>query len=119
MKSLEEQVRASELALDGVKREEQAGTRTVLDVLNAEQELLDARVSVVTAKRDQVVAAYQLLSSMGMMSPSGLGLDLSRYRRKKAAAEQTVENKDKTEEKSEADEKQTPAPSETKNVSES
>ncbi len=119
LKSLEEQVRASELALDGVKREEQAGTRTVLDVLNAEQELLDARVSVVTAKRDQVVAAYQLLSSMGMMSPSGLGLDLSRYRRKKAAAEQTVENKDKTEEKSEADEKQTPAPSETKNVSES
>ena len=119
LKSLEEQVRASELALDGVKREEQAGTRTVLDVLNAEQELLDARVSVVTAKRDQVVAAYQLLASMGMMSPSGLGLDLSRYRRKKATAEQTVENKDKATEKSEADEKQVPVPAETKKDSES
>lgn len=119
LKSLEEQVRASELALDGVKREEQAGTRTVLDVLNAEQELLDARVSVVTAKRDQVVAAYQLLASMGMMSPSGLGLDLSRYRRKKATAEQTVKNKDKATEKSEADEKQVPVPAETKKDSES
>lgn len=119
LKSLEEQVRASELALDGVKKEEQAGTRTVLDVLNAEQELLDARVSVVTAKRDQVVAAYQLLASMGMMSPSGLGLDLSRYRRKKATAEQTVENKDKATEKSEADEKQVPVPAETKKDSES
>lgn len=119
LKSLEEQVRASELALDGVKREEQAGTRTVLDVLNAEQELLDARVSVVTAKRDQVVAAYQLLASMGMMSPSGLGLDLSRYRRKKATAKQTVENKDKATEKSEADEKQVPVPAETKKDSES
>ncbi len=93
LKSLEEQVRASELALDGVKKEEQAGTRTILDVLDAEQELLDARVSVVTAKRNQVVAAYQLLASMGMMSPSGLGLDLSRYRRKNAKQARSVENK--------------------------
>lgn len=95
LKSLEERVRASELALDGVKKEEQAGTRTVLDVLDSEQELLDARVSVVTAKRNQVVAAYQLLASMGMMSPSGLGLDLSRYQR---GAKKTVEkvNKDET-----------------------
>lgn len=83
--SLEEQVRASALALEGVRYEEQAGERTILDVLNAEQELLDARVSVVTAKKNLIDASYQLISAMGMMTPSDLGLDVARYR--KAAAE--------------------------------
>ena len=87
LSSLEEQVKASELALDGVKYEEQAGTRTILDVLNAEQELLDARVSVVTAKKNQVVASYQLIAAMGMMSPSGLGLDVSRYQKRNGATQ--------------------------------
>ena len=80
--SLEEQVKASALALEGVRYEEQAGTRTILDVLNAEQELLDARVSVVTAKKNLVDASYQLIASMGLMTPSGLGLDIARYRKK-------------------------------------
>lgn len=79
--SLEEQVRASALALEGVRYEEQAGERTILDVLNAEQELLDARVSVVTAKKNLIDAAYQLIASMGNMTPSGLGLDIARYRK--------------------------------------
>lgn len=79
--SLEEQVKASALALEGVRYEEQAGTRTILDVLNAEQELLDARVSVVTAKKNLVDASYQLIASMGLMTPSGLGLDIARYRK--------------------------------------
>ena len=85
--SLEEQVRASALALEGVRYEEQAGTRTILDVLNAEQELLDARVSVVTAKKNLIDASYQLIASMGLMTPSGLGLDIARYRKKPAAAQ--------------------------------
>lgn len=85
--SLEEQVRASALALEGVRYEEQAGTRTILDVLNAEQELLDARVSVVTAKKNLVAASYQLIASVGMMTPSGLGLDVARYRKGTAAEE--------------------------------
>ena len=79
--SLEEQVKASALALEGVRYEEQAGTRTILDVLNAEQELLDARVSVVTAKKNLIDASYQLIASMGLMTPSGLGLDIARYRK--------------------------------------
>ena len=79
--SLEEQVKASSLALEGVRYEEQAGTRTILDVLNAEQELLDARVSVVTAKKNLIDASYQLIASMGLMTPSGLGLDIARYRK--------------------------------------
>ena len=80
--SLEEQVKASALALEGVRYEEQAGERTILDVLNAEQELLDARVSVVTAKKNLIDASYQLISSMGMMTPSDLGLDIARYSNK-------------------------------------
>ena len=79
--SLEEQVKASALALEGVRYEEQAGTRTILDVLNAEQELLDARVSVVTAKKNLIDASYQLIASRGLMTPSGLGLDIARYRK--------------------------------------
>lgn len=94
--SLEEQVRASVLALEGVRYEEQAGERTILDVLNAEQELLDARVSVVTAKKNLIDAAYQLISSMGMMNPSGLGLDVARYRKQETpetkSTDQTKEN---------------------------
>ena len=79
LSSLEEQVRASALALEGVRYEEQAGERTILDVLNAEQELLDARVSVVTAKKNLIDASYQLIAAMGMMTPADLGLDIARY----------------------------------------
>ena len=82
--SLEEQVKASARALEGVRYEEQAGERTILDVLNAEQELLNARVSVVTAKKNLIDAAYRLIASVGMMTPSGLGLDIARYRKTEA-----------------------------------
>ncbi len=91
LSALEEQVKASALALDGVKYEEQAGERTVLDILNAEQELLDARVNVVTAKKNLIDAAYNLIASMGLMTPAGLELDLEKYRKnpteKKAGTE--------------------------------
>ena len=107
--SLEEQVRASALALEGVRYEEQAGERTILDILNAEQELLDARVSVVTAKKNLIDAAYRLLSATGMMTPSGLGLDLARYNKteevkqpeEEVSPEQTEnDSAEKTEDKS-------------------
>lgn len=82
LSSLQEQVRAAELALDGVRHEEQAGTRTVLDVLNAEQELLDARVSVISAKKNLIDASYMLISAMGLMTPDNLDLDIDRYKKK-------------------------------------
>ena len=101
--SLEEQVRASALALEGVRYEEQAGERTILDILNAEQELLNARVSVVTAKKNLIDASYRLIAAMGMMTPSGLGLDVARYRKEEtnsaaaassAASEERIETKE-------------------------
>lgn len=67
-------VEAARIALDGVREEEQAGQRTVLDLLNAEQELLDAQVQVVNSKRELVVAAYALLGQMGRLSAAELAL---------------------------------------------
>lgn len=85
LSSLQEQVRAAELALDGVRHEEQAGTRTILDVLNAEQELLNARVSLVSAKKNLIDASYMLISAMGLMTPDNLDLDVDRYRKNASA----------------------------------
>jgi outer membrane protein len=73
------QIRASEVALDGVSREALVGSRTTLDVLNAEQELLDARVSLVRALRDLVVASYALAAATGRLSARDLGLQVDFY----------------------------------------
>ena len=68
-------VQANELALEGARAEQSVGTRTVLDVLNAEQELLNSQVTLVTAKRDAYVAGFQLLNAMGQAEAQDLGLD--------------------------------------------
>lgn len=88
--SLQERVKAAALAYEGVKYEEEAGERTILDVLNAQQELLESRVSVVSAKKEQIEASYRLLAATGKMTKKDLGLDVSKYEksnRKKAKAE--------------------------------
>jgi TolC family type I secretion outer membrane protein len=68
--SAKEQVSAAELALDGVRQEYQVGSRTTLDVLDAEAEVVDARIVLVSAERDRVVAAYQLLAAIGRLAIS-------------------------------------------------
>jgi len=68
-------VSANELALEGTRAEQSVGTRNVLDVLNAEQELLNAQVTLVTARRDHYVAGFQLLNAMGQTQAEDLGLD--------------------------------------------
>ena len=70
------EVRAAQLAFEGVEEEAKVGARTTLDVLDAEQEVLDARAGLITAQRDEYVAAYQLLQAMGLLSIDHLGLDL-------------------------------------------
>lgn len=77
--SREEQVRANEIALDGVRQEAIVGSRTTLNVLEEEQRLLDARVQLVRAKRDQQVAAYELLSVVGGLTAPNLGLPVTVY----------------------------------------
>ena len=61
--SFSKQVEANRIALDGVEKEAEVGARTVLDVLDAQQGLLNSQVSLVRAERDQVVAAFQLKAS--------------------------------------------------------
>ena len=68
-------VSANELALEGTRAEQTVGTRNVLDVLNAEQELLNSQVQLVTARRDQYVAGFALLNAMGRAEAEDLGLD--------------------------------------------
>jgi outer membrane protein len=67
-------VSANELALEGVRAENSVGTRNVLDVLNAQQELLNSRVQLVTAQRDAYVASFTLLAAMGRAEAGDLGL---------------------------------------------
>jgi outer membrane protein len=88
IKSNEIAVKANELALEGVRAENSVGTRTILDVLDAEQELLNSQVLLVTARRDAYVAGFQLLNAMGQADADDLGLDggalydpLGNYRR--------------------------------------
>ena len=73
------QVNAAEIALDGVREEARVGERTTLDVLNAQQELVNARVALVTAQHDRVVASYTLLAAVGALSVQHLGLNTPIY----------------------------------------
>ena len=68
-------VAANSLALEGTRAEQSVGTRNVLDVLNAEQELLNSQVLLVTARRDAYVAGFALLNAMGMAEAEDLNLD--------------------------------------------
>ena len=72
-------VKAAEIALEGVREEANVGSRTVLDVLDAEQELLDARVGLVRAMRDELVATYQLREAIGEATAEKLGLPVTLY----------------------------------------
>jgi outer membrane protein len=73
------QIEASIVALEGVQREAAVGSRTVLDILDAEQELLDSRVSHVRSERDELVAAYELMSALGRLTAKDLGLTVDLY----------------------------------------
>lgn len=73
------QIAAAERALYGVREEAKAGQRTTLDILNAQQELLNARIGLVFAQRERVVASYAVLSAMGRLTTDMLRLGATRY----------------------------------------
>ena len=77
--SAQAQVSASEIELNGVREEAKAGQRTTLDVLNAQQALVNARVALVTAQHDRVVASYAVLTAVGRLSPLVLNLPTTVY----------------------------------------
>lgn len=79
IESFNSAVRATNIALEGVRQENLVGARTVLDVLDAEQEFLDARVNLVVAQRDEVVASYQVVSAIGRLTAADLQLPVDAY----------------------------------------
>ncbi len=72
-------VKAAEIALEGVREEARVGQRTTLDVLNAQQTLLNARVSLVSAQRDRVVASYVVMAAVGRLVANNLHLAVAEY----------------------------------------
>ena len=68
-------VEANELALEGVTQEAMVGARTTLDVLDAERELLNSQVSLVSAEYDAQAAAFGLLAAVGVLTPEAIGID--------------------------------------------
>ncbi len=77
--SFQAQIKAAQIALDGVRQEAQVGSRTVLDVLNQEQELLNARVSLVRAQHDEMVQAFTVMNSIGQLTAQQLHLPVEYY----------------------------------------
>ncbi|MCK0095402.1 TolC family outer membrane protein [Yoonia sp. F2084L] len=75
----EQQISAARIAFQGVREEATLGSRTTLDVLNAEQELLDAEANSIAAQSDEVVASYSLLSAMGLLTADHLNLPVQQY----------------------------------------
>ncbi|WP_323768175.1 TolC family outer membrane protein [Marinovum sp.] len=79
IEATDRQIRAARVAFQGVREEATLGQRTTLDVLTAEQDLLDAEVAYTAAVADRTIAAYQLLSAMGLMTAKHLGLNVQLY----------------------------------------
>ncbi len=83
IKALQDQVKANEIALDGVRKEEALGNRTILDVLNAFQTLLDSKVEVVTIRRQYYLSAMQVMQAMGRLTAEDLKLNVELYHPKR------------------------------------
>jgi outer membrane protein len=79
IRSARAQVAAAEIALAGIREEAKVGQRTTFDVLTAQQTLLNARVQLVSAQHDQVVASYAVMSAVGRLSTANLGLAATQY----------------------------------------
>ena len=79
IRAAESEVNAQNLVLSGIIEEQKVGQQTTLDVLNAQQTLLNARVAQVTAQHDRVVASYTLLAAVGKLNAETLGLNVAVY----------------------------------------
>jgi TolC family type I secretion outer membrane protein len=77
--SFRAEVRSNEIALEGVRQENAVGARTILDILDAEQEFLDSQVNLVRARRDETVASYGVLAAMGRLTARELELAVEAY----------------------------------------
>ena len=74
-----QEIRAVRFSLEGVKEEARLGARTTLDVLDAEQEVLDGESNLAAAQRNEYVAAYNLIAAIGLLNVDHLGLGIETY----------------------------------------
>ncbi len=74
-----QEIRAARVAFNGIREEATLGARTTIDVLNAEQELLSAQANLIAAQADEVIASYQVLSTMGLLTAAHLRLPVQQY----------------------------------------
>ncbi|MGH6813565.1 MAG: TolC family protein, partial [Methylocella sp.] len=72
-------VKSNEIALDSIRQEAGVGQRTVFDILFQQQQLLNARVALVSAQRDRVVASYAVMAAIGRLSAANLSLAVTHY----------------------------------------
>jgi outer membrane protein len=79
LRAAESEVKAADIALQGVRREANGGQRTTIDVLNAQQDLTNARTRQIGAQRDRVIASYTLLSAVGRLDVHTLNLNTPDY----------------------------------------
>lgn len=79
LEATQRQIRAARVAFRGIREEASLGQRTTLDVLTAEQDLLDAETSFTSAVADRTIATYTLLAAMGLMTAEHLGLAVQQY----------------------------------------
>lgn len=79
LRASDERIRAAQVAFDGIREEAKLGARTTLDVLQAEQELLDSRTARISALAEESIAAFQLLAAQGLLTVEHLGLAVQVY----------------------------------------
>ncbi len=79
VRAAQAQVEASVIAYAGVREEARVGQRTTLDILNQQQELLNARVNLIVSQRDRVVASYSVVQATGRLTAKALGLSVNLY----------------------------------------
>ncbi len=79
IESFTSQIKANEIAFKGTEEEQKVGTRTFLDVLNAQQELFQSKVELVAPQHDQAVSAFQVKSAIGDMTADALAVNVDRY----------------------------------------
>ena len=77
--SINAAIKANEMAVEGVKKENEVGSKTLLDVLDAEQDLLEEKVEAVKVERDKYITIFNLMAFMGKLSSSELNLDVGVY----------------------------------------
>ena len=79
IKSIYSTIEANKLALEGVRKEADVGTRTLLNVLDAEQDVLEEKVELIKAKRDKIYTSFAILAKVGRLNPEGLNLEVKMY----------------------------------------